>query len=167
MTAPQIAVEIIIALASIVVGAFLRTPLERFQKFLNRPGPFTPQTRAQWTQYLAVAEESLQRINYFDAHPRDLYIYLFQLVLGCVLFDGLAFVIFIWAYAHPNGPQNGLFLSLTLVLLVLGIALGMIGIFEGGPPLARRVRSAGKQFLIFLEVKPSQLSEDSHTRHAL
>ncbi|MGA2635976.1 MAG: hypothetical protein ABSF16_17210, partial [Terracidiphilus sp.] len=82
MTASQIAIEIALGLALLLVGVFLREPLERFHEYLKRPSPLTPKTRGQWTEYLAMMQQSLERINYLNTHPRDLYIYLFQLLFA-------------------------------------------------------------------------------------
>jgi len=139
MTASQLAVEIIIALAAIVVGVFLKAPLERFHEFLKRPSPLTPKTRGQWTEYLAMTEQSLARIEYLNTHPRDLYIYFFQLVFAAMTFDEMAVVIFIWAYANPASPQNKMFLSVSIVLLVLGMTLSILGIYEGNRLSQKRI----------------------------
>jgi hypothetical protein len=139
MTGSQIAVEVAVGLALLVAGFFIREPLERFHEFLKRPSPLTPQTRGQWTQYLAMTEQSLDRINYLNAHPRDLYLYLFQLVFSGIVFDGLAFILFIWIYAKPTSPQRELWLSLSIVLIVIGIVLATFGIFEGKSLSQKRI----------------------------
>jgi hypothetical protein len=131
MTASQIAIEIAIGLALLVVGVFLREPLERFREILKRPSPLTPQTRGQLTQNLAMTEQSLERVNYLNTHPRDLYLYLFQVVFAVMLFDGLAAILFLWIDAYPASPRRDLLFALSIVLIVLGIALATIGIFEG------------------------------------
>jgi uncharacterized protein YoxC len=139
MTTSQTAIEVAIGLALLVLGVFLREPLERFREFLKRTSPLTPQTRGQWTEYLAMTEQSLARINYLNTHPRDLYIYLFQLVFATMTLDGMAFVIFVWAYANPASQQRELFFSLSIVLLVLGIALIVLGVFEGNRLSQKRI----------------------------
>jgi hypothetical protein len=139
MTAFQIAMEIAIGLALLVVGVFLREPLERFHEYLKRPSPLTPQTRGQWTEYLAMMEQSLERINYLHTHPRDLYLYLFQLLFTGVVCDGIAFIFFIWTYAEPVSPQRELWLALSVVLLSIGIVLAMLGIVEGNRLSQKRI----------------------------
>src|SRR5580698_11230064 len=99
MTASQIVLEVAIGLGLIVLGVFVKEPLERFRDFLKRPSPLTPQTRGQWITYQAMMEDSLARINHLYTHPRDLYLYLFQLVFAGMVFDGMAFTLFIWVYA--------------------------------------------------------------------
>jgi hypothetical protein len=139
MTAYQIAIEIVIALAAIIVGVFLKEPLERFQEFLKRPSPLTPQTRGQWTEYLAMTEQSLERINYLNTHPRDLYLYLFQVFFAVLVFDGVAFILFLFVYAYPASPGRDLWFAVSVVLLVLGIVVAMIGINEGKSLSQKRI----------------------------
>jgi len=139
MTASQIAIEVAIGLALFVVGVFLREPLERFRKILKRPSPLTPQTRGQLTQNLAMTEQSLERVNYLNTHPRDLYLYLFQVVLAVLVFDGVAAIFFLWVSAYPASPQRDLLFSFSIVLIVLGIVLAMIGIFEGKSLSQKRI----------------------------
>jgi len=131
MTGSQIVIEIAIGLAMLVVGVFLREPLERFREILKRPSPLTPQTRGQLTQNLAMTEQSLDRVSYLNTHPRDLYLYLFQVVFAVMVFDGLAAIFLCWIYANPASPEHDLLFALSIVLIVLGIVLAMIGIFEG------------------------------------
>ena len=130
MTASAIAVEVVIGLALIVVGFFLQAPLKRLRQSLKDTGPATPQNRGQWTTYLDQYEQSLERINYLDSHPRDLYLYLLQLILAAILLDGIAFVLFIWVYANPTTSQRELWLVLSIVLIIMGIVLAFIGIIE-------------------------------------
>ncbi|MGA2206753.1 MAG: hypothetical protein ABSG10_08480 [Terracidiphilus sp.] len=139
MTASQIAVEVAIGLALLVVGVFLREPLERFHEYLKRPSPLTPQSRGQCTEYLASLELSLERINYLNTHPRDLYLYLFQLLFAGIAFDGVAFIFFIWVYANPTTAPRELWLSLSIVLVTLGIVLAMFGIAEGNHLSQKRI----------------------------
>jgi ABC-type Na+ efflux pump permease subunit len=139
MTASQIAIEIALGLALLLVGVFLREPLERFHEYLKRPSPLTPKTRGQWTEYLAMMQQSLERINYLNTHPRDLYIHLFQLLFAGMAFDGIAFIIFVWVYGNPASPQREFWLSLSIVLLVLGIALATLGVFEGDRLSQKRI----------------------------
>jgi VIT1/CCC1 family predicted Fe2+/Mn2+ transporter len=114
-----------------VVGFFLREPLERFREFLKRPSPLTPQTRGQWTEYLAGTEQALERINNLNTHPRDSVLYLFQVIFAVMVFDGVAFILFLFVYAYPANLWRDLWFAVSIVLLVLGIVLAMIGIIEG------------------------------------
>ena len=111
-----------------MVGVFLREPLERFREFLKRPSPLTPQTRGQWTEYLAMMQQSLERLN---THPRDSVLYLFQVIFAVMVFDGVAFILFLFVYAYPANLWRDLWFAVSIVLLVLGIVLAMIGIIEG------------------------------------
>ena len=130
MNASAIAVEIAIGLALIVVGFFLQEPLKRFRRTIKSPGSLTPQTRGQWTTYLAQLEQSLERINYLNSHPRDLYLYMLQLILAAITFDGIAFVLFIWVFANPSDPRRELWLALSIVLVTIGIVLAFMGLVE-------------------------------------
>jgi hypothetical protein len=84
-------------------------------------------------------EQSLERINHLNTHPRDLYLYLFQLVFTGMAFDGVAFIFFIWVYANPTTPPRELWLSLSIVLLAFGIALAMLGVFEANRLSQKRI----------------------------
>jgi hypothetical protein len=131
MNASAIAVEIAIGLALIVVGFFLQEPLKRLRNKIRDPGPLTPQSRGQWTSYVAQLEQSLERVNYLNAHPRDLYLYLLQLILAAIALDGIALVLFIWAYANPTTPQREFWLVLSIVPVAIGVVLAFLGIIEG------------------------------------
>jgi hypothetical protein len=139
MTTSQIALEVAIGLALLVVGVFLRAPLERFQEYMKRPSPLTPKTRGQWTEYVATMEQSLERINHLNTHPRDLYLYLFQIVFVGMVLDGIAFIFFMWVYANPITAPRELWLSLSIVLLVLGIVLATLGVFEANRLSQKRI----------------------------
>lgn len=163
MTASQILVEVVIGLALIVIGVFARGPLERFLEFVKRPTPLTPQTRGQWVTYLATMEQSLARINYLNAHPRDLYLYLFQLVFACIALFGLSFILVILVYETPASPQpHALWLAFSIVGLIFGVILATLGIFEGigsrKNESTRRVRSFKNRL-----IKPSDFS--TNPRH--
>jgi hypothetical protein len=139
MTASQIAVEVAIGLAFLVLGVFLREPFERLHEYLKRPSPHTPQTRGQWTTYLAMLEQSLERIDYLHTHPRDLYLYLFQLLFAGAAFDGVAFILFVWTDPNSASPQRELWLSLSIVLLAVGIVLATLGVFEANRLSQKRI----------------------------
>jgi hypothetical protein len=133
MTPAQIVIEVAIGVALIIVGVFAREPLERFKEYLKRPAPLTPATRGQWTQYVAMLEQSLERIDHLNSHPRDLYLYLLQMMFASLLADGLALFIFAWIYAAPPNPSHikDISFAFALVMLLLGIVICIVGIFEG------------------------------------
>jgi hypothetical protein len=139
MTASQIAIEVAIGLALLVIGVFSREPLERLREIMERPSPLTPQTRGQLTQNLAMTEQSLERVNHLNTHPRDLYLYLFQAVFAVMVFDGLAAIFFLWIFAYPASPRRDLLFASGIVLIVLGIVLAMIGVFEGKSLSQKRI----------------------------
>ena len=84
-------------------------------------------------------EQSLERIDYLHTHPRDLYLYLFQLLFAGAAFDGVAFILFVWTDPNSASPQRELWLSLSIVLLAVGIVLATLGVFEANRLSQQRI----------------------------
>jgi hypothetical protein len=122
-----------------------------------------PQSKGQWTTYLAQLEQSLERVNYLNSHPRDLYLYLLQLVLAAIAFDGIAFALFIWAFADPTDPRLEVWLALSIVLVVLGTILALLGIAEGKSLSQRRIDATRAKLQKQIDRYRKQLSEPSQT----
>jgi hypothetical protein len=63
----------------------------------------------------------------------------FQLIFAALTLDGMAFVIFVWAYANPTSSRYQLLLSLCVVYLVLGIVLSVLGVYKGNRLSQKRI----------------------------
>jgi len=135
MTSEQIIEEVVIGLVVglflLVLGAVLQSPLKRVWERTKRPSPLTPQTKVQLVTSLEMAKYSLERLNYFSTHSKDLFLYLIQLLLAAVLLSTTAFAICAFWLLVQNAPAGyvdlplltvAVFLALSGVLCIIGLA---------------------------------------------
>lgn len=71
----EIVGNIAIGIFLLIVGAVSRPVFKPILERMNQPSPLTPQMRGQLTETLAYQEIALERLNYLDSHPRDLFLY--------------------------------------------------------------------------------------------
>src|SRR5437870_3744666 len=67
-------------IANVAYG-LLKPLLKAFWVRINRPRPLTLENKVRLAQNLEMQKRSLQRVKHMAANPRDLYLYLFQIVL--------------------------------------------------------------------------------------
>jgi hypothetical protein len=63
---------------------------------INRPTPLTLENKVRLAQQVEMQKRSLERLNHMAANPKDLYLYLFQVVLMtfvCILGAQFIFVL--------------------------------------------------------------------------
>ena len=132
MTHAEIVGNIAIGIFLLILGAVSRPLFKRIWERMNQPSPLTPQTRAQLTVYIAMEEGRLERINYLDSHPRDLFQYLLQLLFGALVFSLSGVLILVASIFFTKGPYvqaGGLFL---FIFLIFADILCLFGLIEAG-----------------------------------
>lgn len=91
---------------------------------MNKPAPLSPRDKGTLVEQIATMEYGLEQLNYFGAHPKDLFLLLFQLLVGALLSCIIA--VCLYAY-HP--AFLGVFLAAdTLMLVLIAIILCLFGI---------------------------------------
>ena len=145
MTSEQIveesAIGLVVGLFLLVLGSALHSPLNRVWERIKRPSPLTPQTKGQLVTSLEMAKDSLQRLNYFSTHSKDLFLYLIQLLLAAVLLSTTAFAICAFRLLVKNAPAGyvDLLLLTVEVFLALSGVLCIIGLAEAGRMSDKRI----------------------------
>jgi len=140
MTHAEIGWNVAIGIFLLIVGAVSRPVLKRIWERMNQPSPLTPQTRAQLTVMLAMEEGRLERINYLDSHPRDLFLYLLQLLFGSLLFSLSGVLILVASIFFTKGQYvqpSGLFL---FILLIFADILCFLGFIESGRMSEKKIQ---------------------------
>jgi hypothetical protein len=113
----------------VVVGAALQPALKRLWERINRPSPLDPQTKGGLVTSLAMAENSLERLNYLREHTKDLFLYLIQLVLATLLLSILALSLYTFRLLGRN--PDVVLLAVVVLLIFAGI-LSFVGLWEAG-----------------------------------
>jgi len=113
MTAAQIVWQIIIGLFLLVMGSVLGTLFKKMWARMQRPTPLSPQDKGRLVEQIAMQEYELEKLNHFVAHPKDLFLFLFQLLIYVLLSFVASFVI----YATPTLLGKFRYPDLTLMLL--------------------------------------------------
>jgi hypothetical protein len=145
MTREQIVWDFVIALVVglflIVVGAILQPLLKRLWERMNRPSPLSPQTKGQLVTSLESAKYSLERLNYFSTHPKDLFLYLIQLVMAALLLTIVACGIHSFRLLLRSAPPGYIDLPLFTVVVLFAIAGVMcaFGLVEAGRMSDKRI----------------------------
>src|SRR5262245_25938500 len=71
----------------------LSRPAKMVWMHVNKPRPLSLEQKVQIAQRLEANQNALKRLNHLDAHPKDLYLYLFQLAITTFLcFSGALFI---------------------------------------------------------------------------
>jgi uncharacterized integral membrane protein len=138
MTHQQIIGEVVIALVVglflLVMGAVLQPLFKKMWGWINRPSPLTPQTKGQLVTSLEVAKDSLERLNYFSTHSKDLFLYLIQLVMAALLLLTTAsavYVVRLFSQSLPTGYIDLPLLAVVVLLALTGV-LCALGLVEAG-----------------------------------
>ena len=103
---------------------FLLKPL---WKRITAPGPLTVQAKLQIAQYLEYSEQALRRLDHMAAHPKDLYLYLFQITLTSLLLICAGFVL---GFVATFYPVIQLFGVLAPVCFIAGLGLSIAALVE-------------------------------------
>jgi hypothetical protein len=114
MTREQILWQIVIGLFLLVVWELFRPVLRIMWARMNRPRPLSPQDRGKLTEQLAMQERELERLNHFAAHPKDLFLFSLQLMMGAFL------SLIVASYMYAYRPA---FLGVFIDVDILGLGL--------------------------------------------
>jgi hypothetical protein len=125
VTRAQIITEIIIGLFLLIVGAVSRPLLKRLWQRMNRPSPLSPEYKGQLTKSLAMYEMELDRLNYFAAHSKDLFLYLLGGLFTVLFLSITATIIYIFPPFHSTDTHPYLTPRFAIVLLLLLFADGL------------------------------------------
>jgi Trk-type K+ transport system membrane component len=128
----ELGLKLMVGLVLMVVGAVLGPLFKRIWEWMNRPTPLTPQTQGQLVTSRAMAQASLDRLNYLSTHPKDLFLYLVQLVMAALLFIDMALLLYVSKQLAHNGTPADLSLVLILFVLVVAGVMCTIGLLEAG-----------------------------------
>jgi hypothetical protein len=139
MTHEQIIEELVIGFFLILVGIVLQPLLTMIWKRMNKPSPLTAQTKGQLVTSLAMAEASLERLNYLDAHPRDLFLYLIQLVLTALFLAFVAIFLCGFRLLLYTRPLIDLFQLLVVILFAVAAIICLFGLAEGSRLSGKRI----------------------------
>jgi len=120
----EVVIGLIVGLFLLVMGAVLQAPLRRVWQRMNRPTPLTPQTKGQLVTALEVAKGSLERLNYFSTHSKDLFLYLIQLLMAALMFSTIAFAIYAFQLMLQSAPAG--YIDLALLTVVVFLALSAV-----------------------------------------
>ena len=101
--------------------------LKPLWKRINAPAPLTAQAKMQLAQLLESYEQALRRLDHMAAHPKDLYLYLFQLTLTSSLLIAAGFVLCLIAISY-SAPQ--LVEVISIVCFVFGLILSVVALIE-------------------------------------
>jgi hypothetical protein len=132
MTHAQIIGELVIGFFLLVIGIVLQPLLKMLWKRVNTPSPLTPQSKGQLVTAIATAEYSLDRINYLDAHPRDLFLYLIQLTLSALFCAFVAIFLYLFRLLILARPLIDVFQLGCVVFFAFAILLSLLGFIEAG-----------------------------------
>jgi hypothetical protein len=152
MTRGQIIGEVVIALVVglflLAVGALLQSPLKRVRERMNRPSPLTPQTKGQLVTSLETAKYSLERLDYFSAHPKDFFLYLIQLVMAALLLMTMACDIYSFRLLLRSAAAGYLDFSQFIVVVLFAMAgvMCIFGLVEAGRMSDKRVDATRNSF---------------------
>jgi hypothetical protein len=136
MTREQIIWQVGIGVFLLALGATAGPLLKRAWTWMNRPTPLTPQSKGQLVTYIATQEYALERLNYFSTHPKDLFLYLFQIAVG-------ALICFIGAFAsYVCAPPS--VKAFVLMFLLLAVMLCLLGLFEAGRMSDKKIDTSKK-----------------------
>jgi hypothetical protein len=139
MTHEQIIEELVIGFFLILVGIVLQPLLKMIWKRMNKPSPLTAQTKGQLVTALGVAEASLERLNYLDAHPKDLFLYLIQLVLTVLFLAFAAILLYGFRMLLFVRPTTDPFQLLTVVIFAFAVVICLFGLAEASRLSGKRI----------------------------
>ena len=124
MTVEQIVWQILIGLFLLAVGAILRPVFNRVWGWMNRPAPLSPRDKGKLVEQIATMENTLEELDHFTAHPKDLFLLMIQLLMGALLSCIVAVCLYVCKPAFL-----GFFRELdTLMIVFLAIMLCIAGI---------------------------------------
>jgi hypothetical protein len=126
LTAQQVLFQILIGLFLIVVGAVLQPLFQRLWAWMHRPGPLSPRDKGKLVERIAMLQSQLEQTNHYIAHPKDVFVALFQLVMTTFICVTAAFGIYVF---QPR--FMGIFLYPNMFLLIaFAVMLSVVGIFS-------------------------------------
>jgi hypothetical protein len=85
MTSQQLFWNVVIGVFLILVGAVLNPLLNQLWRWANRPRPLSPEAKAMLVQQIAQQEDALKQLLHYESHPKDLFLFLIQLLMVQVL----------------------------------------------------------------------------------
>jgi|ERR1700683_1334604 len=129
----NVAINLIVGLFLIVVGAVLQPLLKRMWQRMNQPVPLTPQTKGQLVTSRAIWEAELERLDYLSTHSKDLFLRVLQLMMVVLLFLVAASWLFAVRMLLKVGQEANyadVFLLFMVVMLTFAGAFSILGIKE-------------------------------------
>ena len=114
-----VVISLVVGVFLIFLGAVLQPLFRRAWERMNAPSPLTPQTKGQLMASLVVWEAELERLTYLSTHPKELFLYLFQLCVAALLVSVLASLMCVVGFTLAPPAFTNLFLALALAALVL------------------------------------------------
>ena len=85
MSIAHLTYDILIKLVMAIAGIALAPLFKKLWERINRPSPLNPQTKGQYVTALATYEHYLDQLNYLNAHPKNLFLNLIQIILAALL----------------------------------------------------------------------------------
>lgn len=132
MSLAHLIYDILIKLVMVIVGIALAPLLKKLWERINRPSPLNPQTKGQYVTALATYEHYLDQLNYLNAHPKDLFLNLIQIILAALLLLTLAGILLVFKPLMATAPYaDPLFLTILLVLIMAAVFC-ISGLFQAG-----------------------------------
>jgi hypothetical protein len=116
MNKQQIIWQIVIGLL-LLAWEVLKPLLERMRAWVNRPSPLSPKDKGKLLEQILMQEQALERLNHFSQHPKDLFLFLYQVA-------GVALLFFMAAVCTQFYGGPGLlllFVTLSAMMVLLGI----------------------------------------------
>jgi hypothetical protein len=110
-----------------IIAVWVLYLLKPLWKRINAPTPLTVQAKLQIAQYLEYSEQALRRLDHMAAHPKDLYLYLFQITLTSLLLICAGFVL---GFVATFYPVIQLFSVLSLLCFIPGVGLSIAALVE-------------------------------------
>jgi len=127
MTREQIVGEFVLGIVLIIVGIVLQPLLKKIWAWMNKQGPLDAKSKGRLYESLSMTEDSLKRLDHLSAHPKDLFLYLIQLVLATFFSLIVAFCLYVFSRFMPAAPS---YLPIILVFVCLAAVFCVVGLVE-------------------------------------
>jgi hypothetical protein len=127
--------------------SLLKRPAQAVWARMNAPGPLTLEQKVKIASQITQTQQTLDRLNHMEAHPKDLYLYLFQLVMAIFMCAGTAALLYVIAptkslvvrYNDKGDPVVEPFILLALMLVGLGFVFLFAATWEARRMSAKNI----------------------------